>query len=115
VPFPLSPPPRRGSRALAADRHAAGAKQEYENRSNTIWPELEKVLKDHGVSNYSIFLHSETRQLFGYAEIESKEQWASIASTEVSQKWWKHMGNIMPSNPDRCPVGAPLCEVFDMY
>jgi L-rhamnose mutarotase len=40
---------------------------------------LEKVLKDHGVSNYSIFLHPETRQLFGYAEIESEEQWAAIA------------------------------------
>jgi L-rhamnose mutarotase len=48
--------------------------------------ELEKVLIDHGVSNYSIFLHPETRQLFGYAEIENEEQWASIASTEVCQK-----------------------------
>jgi L-rhamnose mutarotase len=32
-------------------------------------PELEKVLKDYGVSNYSIFLHPETRELFGYAHI----------------------------------------------
>ena len=43
----------------------AGAETEYEKRHNPIWPELEKVLKDHGVSNYSIFLHPETRQLFG--------------------------------------------------
>jgi L-rhamnose mutarotase len=57
----------------------AGAEQEYEKRHNPIWPELEKVLKDHGVSNYSIFLHPETRQLFGYAEIENEEQWASVA------------------------------------
>jgi len=47
----------------------AGAEGEYEKRHNPIWPELEKVLKDHGVSNYSIFLHPATRQLFGYAEI----------------------------------------------
>jgi L-rhamnose mutarotase len=33
----------------------AGAEEEYENRHNPIWPELEKVLKDHGFSNYSIF------------------------------------------------------------
>ena len=39
----------------------AGAEEEYEERHNPIWPELEKVLKDHGVSNYSIFLHPETR------------------------------------------------------
>jgi hypothetical protein len=51
----------------------AGAEAEYEKRHNPIWPELEKVLKDHGVSNYSIFLHAETHQLFGYAEIESEE------------------------------------------
>jgi L-rhamnose mutarotase len=56
----------------------AGAEHEYEKRHNPIWPELEKVLKDHGVSNYSIFLHPETRQLFGYAEVQSEVQWALI-------------------------------------
>ena len=40
----------------------AGAEEEYEKRHNPIWPELEKVLKDHGVSNYSIFLHPETHR-----------------------------------------------------
>jgi L-rhamnose mutarotase len=39
-----------------------GAEEEYEKRHNPIWPELEKVLKDHGVSNYSIFLHPETHR-----------------------------------------------------
>jgi L-rhamnose mutarotase len=92
----------------------AGAEQEYEERHYPIWPELEKVLKDHGVSNYSIFLHPETRQLFGYAEIESEEQWASIASTEVCQRWWKHMSSVMASNPDHSPVSAPLREVFHL-
>jgi L-rhamnose 1-epimerase len=68
-----------------------GAEQEYEKRHNPIWPELEKVLQDHGVSNYSIFLHPETRQLFGYAEIESEERWASLAATEVYQMVWQHL------------------------
>ena len=84
----------------------AGAEQEYEKRHSPIWPELEKVLKDHGVSNYSIFLHPETRQFFGYAEIE--EQWVSVASTEACQKWWKHMGDVMRSSPDHSPVSAWL-------
>lgn len=92
----------------------AGAEQEYERRHNPIWPELEKVLKDHGVRNYSIFLHAESRQLFGYAEIGSEEQWAAIASSEVCRKWWKHMADLMPAHPDHSPVSAPLREVFHL-
>jgi L-rhamnose mutarotase len=88
--------------------------QEYEKRHNPIWPELEKVLKDHGVSNYSIFLHPGTHQLFGYAEIENEEQWASIGATEICRKWWKQNVEIMPSNPDHSPVSAPLREVFHL-
>lgn len=91
-----------------------GAEEEYEKRHNPIWPELEKVLQDHGVSNYSIFLHPETRQLFGYAEIESEEQWVAIASTSICRKWWKHMSDIMPANPDASPVSLPLGEVFHL-
>jgi L-rhamnose mutarotase len=92
----------------------AGAEEEYQARHSPIWPELEKVLKDHGVSNYSIFLHPETRQLFGYVEIESEERWAAIASTPICQKWWEHMGDIMPANPDRSPESQALREVFHL-
>ena len=46
----------------------AGQEKEYERRHRPIWPELEKVLKAHGVHNYSIFLHPQTRQLFAYAD-----------------------------------------------
>jgi L-rhamnose mutarotase len=88
--------------------------QEYEKRHNPIWPELEKVLKDHGVSNYSIFLHPGTHQLFGYAEIENEEQWASIGATEICRKWWKQNVEIMPTNPDHSPVSAPLREEFQL-
>jgi len=62
----------------------------------------------------SIFLHPETRQLFGYAEIENEEQWAAIASTEICQKWWKQNVEIMPSNPDNSPVSSSLREVFHL-
>ena len=65
----------------------AGAEEEYEKRHNPIRPELEKVLRDHGVLNHSIFLRTKTHQPFGYAEIESEEHWASIALTEVWQRW----------------------------
>ncbi len=89
-----------------------GQEAEYEKRHNPIWPELEQTLKDHGVHNYSIFLHPETRQLFAYLEIEDEQRWAQIARTDVCQRWWAHMKDVMPSNPDNSPVSEPLREVF---
>ena len=91
-----------------------GSEEEYELRHSPIWPELQEVLKQHGVHNYSIFLHPETRQLFGYVEIEDEARWAAIASTPICAKWWAHMGDIMPSNPDNSPVSRELKEVFHL-
>lgn len=91
---------------------AAGQEAEYERRHRPIWPELEAVLKQHGVHNYSIFLHPQTRQLFAYAEIEDEARWNAIAQTPICQKWWRHMGDIMPANPDHSPVALSLPEVF---
>jgi L-rhamnose mutarotase len=88
--------------------------EEYERRHNPIWPELAKVLKDHGAHNYSIFLNKETNQLFAYVEIESEERWNSVAETDVCQRWWKSMAPLMPSNPDSSPVSTDLKEVFHL-
>ena len=91
-----------------------GSEEEYEKRHNPIWTDLEAVLKEHGVHNYSIFLHPETRQLFAYAEIEDEARWSAIAATEPCRRWWKHMGDVMPSNPDNSPVSLDLREVFHL-
>ncbi len=91
-----------------------GQREEYIKRHSPIWPELESVLKYHGVSNYSIFLHEQTLQLFAYAEIEDEERWQSIAQTEVCQRWWAHMGDIMDSNPDKSPVSIDLTKAFHL-
>ena len=53
-----------------------------------------------------------TSELFAYAEIESEERWQAIAQTEVCQRWWRHMRDLMPANPDNSPRSAPLREVF---
>ena len=88
--------------------------EEYAKRHQPIWPELEQVLKDHGVLSYSIFLHPESSQLFAYAEIEDELRWAAIAQTEVCRRWWAYMQDIMPSNPDHSPIAADLKEVFHL-
>jgi L-rhamnose mutarotase len=91
-----------------------GFELEYRDRHSPIWPELEAVLKTHGVHNYSIFLHPVTHQLFGYAEIEDEARWAAIAQTDVCRKWWAYMGDIMPCNPDNSPASLGLEEVFHL-
>jgi L-rhamnose mutarotase len=92
----------------------AGKEPEYERRHNPIWPELRQVLKDHGVHNYSIFLHPRTRQLFGYVEVEDEARWQAIAQTAACRRWWAHMKDVMPSNPDNSPVAVELKEVFHL-
>ena len=87
---------------------------EYEERHNPIWPELQDVLSEHGVHNYSIFLDRESDRLFAYAEIESEELWDRIAKTEVCRRWWSHMKDLMLTNPDDSPSAIALDEVFHL-
>jgi len=89
-----------------------GHQEEYERRHNPIWPELEEILKRHGVSNYSIFLDRNTDTLFAYAEIESEENWHLIAETEACRRWWEYMSGLMVVNDDQSPVAVNLDEVF---
>ncbi|STQ72027.1 L-rhamnose mutarotase [Hafnia alvei] len=90
-----------------SDAHA-----EYQRRHSPIWPELEAELKAHGAHNYSIFLDERRHLLFGFVEIESEARWNAVAQTEVCQRWWKHMADVMPSNADNSPVTDELKEVF---
>ena len=87
---------------------------EYEKRHRPIWPELEATLKEHGAHNYSIHLDAETHTLFAYVEIEDENRWAAIAETEVCQRWWAYMKDIMPSAPDGRPIARDLREVFHL-
>jgi L-rhamnose mutarotase len=86
--------------------------EEYARRHDPIWLELEATLRAHGVSSYSIFLDPTTGDLFAYAEIESEDRWRAVASTDVCQRWWRHMRDLMPSNPDNSPVSRQLRDVF---
>ena len=88
--------------------------EEYERRHRPIWKELQDVLRAHGGHNYSIYLDPDTNTLFGYVEIESEEQWAAVADTEICKKWWAYMKDLMPSNPDNSPISKDLKEVFHL-
>jgi L-rhamnose mutarotase len=95
--------------SVRPDRH-----DEYARRHGPIWPDLAETLRAHGVHSYSIFLHPETSQLFGYVEVEDEARWAAIARTDVCRRWWAFMQDIMPANPDDSPVSRDLTEVFHL-
>lgn len=88
------------------------AHAEYERRHRPIWPELEQVLREHGVRNYSIYLDAERSELVAFAEIEDESRWQAIASTEVCRRWWQHMSGLMVVETDLSPRVVPLREVF---
>jgi len=91
-----------------------GEKEEYIKRHNEIWPELKKLLKDAGVSEYSIFLDEETNTLFAFQKVSGEGGSQDLGKTEIVQKWWKYMSDIMKTNIDNSPVSKELEEVFYM-
>lgn len=89
-----------------------GKEAEYQKRHDEIWPELSALLKETGISEYSIFLDAETNALFGVLKAEDPKALDNLPDHAVMQKWWAYMADIMESNPDHSPVSIPLKEVF---
>jgi L-rhamnose mutarotase len=87
---------------------------EYERRHTPIPDELARVLREHGVRDYSIFIDERDRSLFAFVAIEDEVRWAAIAETPECRRWWRQMREIMPSNPDDSPVSTELREVFHL-
>ncbi|WP_200975615.1 L-rhamnose mutarotase [Echinicola sp. 20G] len=91
-----------------------GHEAEYEKRHREIWPELVELLKDSGVVDYSIYLDKETSSLFAVQTISGDSSSQDLGNTEIVQKWWAYMADIMETHPDNSPVSVPLKEVFTL-
>ena len=91
-----------------------GCEAEYERRHNPIWEELATALRDHGAHHYTIYLHPETRQLFGSVEVEDVQRWQALGETEVCQRWWLHMRPLMLAERDGSLHVETLREVFHL-
>ncbi|WP_442794925.1 L-rhamnose mutarotase [Pelobium manganitolerans] len=90
-----------------------GFKEEYQRRHAALWPELRDLLKANGISDYSIFLDEETHILFAVQQ-QSGASSQDLGNTEIVQKWWAYMADIMETNADLSPVSIPLPQVFHM-
>jgi len=91
-----------------------GQKEEYKKRHDQLWPELHLLLKDAGISEYSIFLDEETNILFAFQKVSGEGGSQDLGQTAIVKKWWAFMADIMKTNPDNSPVSVQLEEVFYM-
>ena len=92
----------------------AGMKAEYRKRHDEIWPELVSLVKEAGVSDYSIHFDEETNILFGVLWRTDDHGMADLPKHPVMQRWWAYMADIMETRPDNEPVAVPLETVFHM-
>ena len=92
-----------------------GMKAEYKKRHDEIWPELVALLKQAGVSDYSIHLDEETNILFGVLWRRDDHGMDDLPNHPVMQRWWAHMADIMETKPDNEPVAVPLkpCSIWN--
>lgn len=91
-----------------------GCEEEYMKRHDDIWPELVGLLKDAGISDYSIYLDRETNILFGVLWRTDEHTMQNLPAHEVMKKWWAYMADIMETHPDNEPVAKELYTVFYM-
>ncbi len=86
----------------------------YKSRHDALWPELDKLLGEAGVRDYSIFLDPETHTLFAVLRRRSDHKMDDLPKHEVMKRWWKYMGDIMATNPDGSPVVVALEPMFHL-
>ena len=91
-----------------------GMRAEYKRRHDEIWPELVALLREAGVSDYSIHLDEETDTLFGVLWRTEDHRMNDLPKSPVMQRWWAHMADIMATNDENEPVATPLLNVFHM-
>ena len=92
----------------------SGQEAEYKRRHDAIWPDLAALLKNAGISDYSIHLDRETGLLFGVLWRSDGHAMDDLPSHPVMRRWWAHMADLMETNPDGSPVVVPLETVFHL-
>lgn len=89
-----------------------GCAEAYRQRHDAIWPELVELLKQVGISDYSIFFDEGTDTLFAVQCQDGDLSSQDLGHNEIVQKWWAYMADIMETNSDHSPITIPLDQVF---
>lgn len=91
-----------------------GKQNEYIRRHKEIWPELQEVLRQAGICNYTIWLCGD--ELFGYYECEQGIAHAAKtqATSPVVDRWNEYMQDVMEMELDPVTGAQPLLtKVFE--
>jgi L-rhamnose mutarotase len=89
-----------------------GCVDEYKLRHDEIWPGISNLLKESGISEYSIFFDDETNYLFAFMKADDEKKLDQLPYNSIMQQWWQYMSDIMETNPDNSPVSNTFKEVF---
>ena len=85
---------------------------EYIKRHKNVWPELLNLLKEAGVSNYSIFMDG--IDIFGYWECDDLNRTLSIINnSEINKRWQYFMSDVIKT-PPLSRTGSSIMEVFHL-
>ncbi len=93
-----------------------GAANEYKRRHDEVWPEVLTLLREHGFSDYSIFLDEQTSTLFAVYQASSTSTASNDAlrQTDIMQRWWAYMTDLVEFNEEQMPITRTLKMVFHM-
>ena len=91
-----------------------GQTAEYRKRHDAIWPELVVLLRESGVSDYSIYFDEHSNVLFAVLQRTANHSMDALPQHPVMQRWWAHMSDIMRTHVDGSPVVEPLPCLFHM-
>lgn len=91
-----------------------GCLEEYIRRHDEIWPEMQAVLAEAGIVNYTIW--NVGSELFGYYECSQGIDYAAKIQNEsaVVKKWDEYMADILVMDKDPETGAQPLLKkVFE--
>jgi len=91
-----------------------GNEKEYQRRHDEIWPELVELLKQVGISEYSIHLDTQTGVLFAVLDRRENHGMDELPKHPIMQRWWAEMADLMVTNEDNSPVIKELTPLFYM-
>ncbi len=91
-----------------------GQADEYKRRHDEIWPELAALLKQSGISDYSIFLDPGSNTLFATLMRGPGHRMDDLPKHPVMRRWWDYMKDIMAYNADGTPAVVPLVPMFHL-
>lgn len=92
----------------------AGQADEYRRRHDALPSDLAALLREAGISDYSIHLDPETNHLFAILKRPHDHAMAALPEHPAMKRWWAAMADIMLVHPDNEPVAVPLVPLFHM-